>query len=199
MKNYEELTRIGRLRRLRKLAEVALEEYALSNAKLTFLHYEGNVIFRVDKLGAQPLKRERGPFLENRYVMRILTTSDFEGVESELTFLEAMRKANLPVPEPVPTLDGKLLKVITTSSVPKGKIISLMRWIDGRKLTKGFRPVHFKSLGQMMAELHEFSASWQPPNNFDRPIWDWEGQLGGRYFRTPVEELEIISKPFESI
>jgi Ser/Thr protein kinase RdoA (MazF antagonist) len=189
MKNYEELTRIGRLRRLRKLAEFALKEYGLSGAKLTFLHYEGNVIFRVDKLGTSPVKNENGLFLDNRYVMRVLTTSDIKGIESELMFLEAMRKENLPVPEPVPTLNGKLLTTVKTPSVPSGKIISLMRWMDGRRLTKGLRPVHFKSLGQMMAQLHNFSASWQAPDGFERPNWDWEGQLGGRYFRTPVEEL----------
>ena len=198
MKNYEELTRIGRLRRLRRLAELALKEYGFSNAKLTFLHYEGNVIFRVDTLETPPVKRERNIFLESRYVMRILTTRNFEGVESEMLFLNAMRKANLSVPEPVPMLDGKLLKTITTPGVPEGKIISLMRWMDGRKLSKGFHPAHFRLLGQMMAQLHQFSASWQPPGEFERPIWDWEGQLGCRYFDDPIEELvDSMPKRFQ--
>ena len=198
MKNYEELTRIGRLRRLRRLAEMALREYGFSNAKLTFLHYEGNLIFRVDTLEGFQGHHEKDIYLENRYVMRILTTSNFEGVESEMTFLDAMRKANLPVPEPVPMLDGKLLKTITTPDVPNGKIVSLMRWIDGRKLTKGFHPAHFKLLGQMMARLHQFSANWQPPGEFERPIWDWEGQLGGRYFDDPIEELvDSMPKRFQ--
>ena len=204
MKNYEELTRIGRLRRLRKLAELALKDYGLTDAKLTFLHYEGNVIFRVDVLEKFSDKRLNNLYLENRYVMRILTTNDFEEVKSELIFLDAMRKANLPVPEPVPTPDGKLLTTINTPGVPSGKIVSLMRWMDGRKLTKGFRPVHFKSLGQMIARLHDFSANWQPPDGFERPVWDWEGQLGGKYFRAPVEELIAsippkYKEPFEMV
>jgi len=76
--------------------------------------------------------------------------------------------------------------------------------MDGRKLNKGFRPVHFKSLGHMMAQLHEFSAIWQHPDGFERPIWDWKGQLGGRYFRTPVDELvasipQKYKEPFEIV
>ena len=198
MKNYEELTRIGRLHRLRRLAELALKEYGFSNAKLTFLHYEGNIIFRVDTLKTPPVKRERNIFLENRYIMRILTTKNFKGAESELIFLDAMRKANLPVPEPVPMQDGKLLKTINTPDIPDGKIISLMRWIDGRKLLTGFRAAYFRLLGEMMAQLHQFSASWQPPEEFERPIWDWEGQLGGRYFDDPIEELvDSMPKRFQ--
>ena len=57
MKPYDELTRTGRLRRLRKLAEVALWEYGLSDARLTFQHYEGNVIFRVDVPGPAPARK----------------------------------------------------------------------------------------------------------------------------------------------
>ena len=194
MKPYKELTRLGRLRRLRKLAELALEGYGLSGAQLTFLHSEGNIIFRVDAPGSVPVRKEKSLYRENRYVMRILTTNHVDGVESELIFLDAMRKTGLPVPAPVPMLDGKLLTTITTPGVPSGKIVSLMRWIDGRRLSQGLRPTHFRALGKMMARLHKFSASWQPPDDFERPIWDWEGQLGGRYFDDPIEEL-VASMP----
>jgi hypothetical protein len=36
------------MRRLLKLAEVALNEYGMSGAISTFQHYGGNVIFQVD-------------------------------------------------------------------------------------------------------------------------------------------------------
>ncbi len=191
MKPYEELTRLGRLRRLRQLGEAALKEYGLSGSKLTFLHYEGNVIFRVDVPGKTPTLSQDGIFLDNRYVLRILTTSNYEGTLSESTFLAAMRReAGLPVPEPVPTLDGKLLTKITIPGVPSGKLVSMMRWMDGRQLTKGFHPGHFRAWGHIIARLHNFSAGWQPPEGFTRPHWDWEGQLGGREFRsTSIEEL----------
>ena len=204
MKPYQELTRRGRLRRLRDLAEIALEVYGLAGADLTFLHYEGNVIFRVDVQGSAPLKNAQSPYLENRYVLRILTTSNMEATMSELTWLAAMSREGLPVPEPVPTLGGDLLTKISTPGVPHGRIVSLMRWVDGRTLTKGFRPAHLRAWGQMMARLHEFSAHWEPPQGFQRPHWDWEGQLGGAVLQYPTEELvasmpEQYQEPFEAV
>lgn len=190
MKPYQELARLGRIRRLRKLAELALEGYGLSGAQLTFLHSEGNTIFRVDALGNGSVRREKIFFRENRFVMRILTTKRFDGAQSELIFLDAMRKADLPVPAPVSRSDGKLLTILNTPGVPDGKIVSLIRWVDGRKLSQGLQPAHFRALGRMIARLHKFSAIWQPPEGFERPVWDWEGQLGGRYFKDPVVQVE---------
>jgi hypothetical protein len=76
MKPYHELTRLGRLRRLRQLAQVALEAYDLSGAPLTFLQYRGNVIFRVDASPPVPVTSNKGPYIENRYVLRVLTMDD---------------------------------------------------------------------------------------------------------------------------
>ena len=84
MKPYNELTRLGQLRRLRQLARVALEAYGLAGARLTFLHYQGNVIFRVDAPRPVPVTSKKGPYIENRYLLRILSTSDIEAVASEL-------------------------------------------------------------------------------------------------------------------
>ena len=200
-----ELTRLGRLRRLRQLARVALEAYGLAGSRLTFLHYEGNVIFRVDAPGQAPVKGKDGPYLENRYVLRILTTSDSAAIASELTWLDALsREAGLPVPEPVPTLDRKLLTTIATPGVPQGRHVSLMRWVDGRQLTKGLRPHHVRAWGKLVARLHQFAAGWQPPEGFKRPHWDWDGQLGQGVLRHPTDELidsmpEEFQEPFKAV
>jgi Ser/Thr protein kinase RdoA (MazF antagonist) len=193
MKPYEQLTRLGRLRRLRRLAQVALDSYGLTGARLVFLQYEGNVVYRVDTPHPVSITGGKGPYLENRYLLRILTSSNAEAIRSELTWLAALsREAGLPVPEPVPTLDGRLLTTIATPGVPHGRVVSLMRWVNGRRLTEGFRPGHFQSWGQMMARLHNFSAGWRPPKGFKRPHWDWAGQLGGRDFVRPVGEYEAL-------
>jgi Ser/Thr protein kinase RdoA (MazF antagonist) len=205
MKPYDELTRLGQLRRTRRLAGTALEAYGLIGARLTFVQYTANIVYRVDAPGPVLDGDGPGPYVPNRYLLRVLYTNHWEGVEGELTWLAALsREAGLPVPEPVPTLAGELLTRITTPGVPEGRIISLMRWIDGQRLTTGFRPSHFRAWGRMMARLHEFSAGWQPPQGFERPHWDWEGQLGGRGFPTPVEELvasmpQHLQEPFQVV
>lgn len=205
MKPYDDLTRLGRLRRLRPLAQQALRAFGLPDAHLAFLQYTGNVVYRVDARSGDTVKRMRGPYIEDRYLLRILTTSDRAAVESELAWLAAMSgEAGLPVPQPVPTEDGRLLTTITTPGVAQGRIVSLMRWIDGRRLSTGFRPSHFTAWGRMIARLHAFALEWQPPKGFKRPHWDWAGQLGGEHFPVSVEELVAsmpprIQEPFRHV
>ena len=205
MKAYDDSTRLGRLRRLRQLAHAALEAYGLEGAPLTFLQYEGNVIYRVDAPRPAHIEGKGSPYLDDRFVLRVLTTSDAEAVASELTWLDALsREAGLPVPQPVPTLEGELLIRVTTPGAPQGRLVSVMRWLDGRRLTKGFRPSHLRAWGQMMARLHQQSGNWQPPEGFRRPHWDWYGQLGGREFRWSLDELvatmpEALKEPFQIV
>lgn len=197
MKPYQELTRLGRIRRLRRLAEAALHEYGLTCAKLTFQHSEGNVIFRVDLPGAAPYKNDRDPFVPNRYNLRILSTNHYQGILGELTWLKALRQdAELPVPEPVPTREGNLLTTLTIQGVPQGKHVSLMRWVDGHHVRKQLSSSQARAWGTLVAKLHQFSATWNPPDNFERPTWDWDGQLGNRELQTPVDEL-IATMPVQ--
>jgi Ser/Thr protein kinase RdoA (MazF antagonist) len=203
MKPYDELTRKGQLRRLRRLAEQALEDYGLGGAKLTFQHYEGNAIFRVDVDG--PVQDECGIYVPNRYNMRILSMNNPEMTASELVWLAALKGGGFPVPEPVETVDGSYLKTVTTPGVPHGRVVSLMRWVDGRKLTKrGIRQQHIRAWGALMGRLHKFAAGWTPPEGFNRFVWDWDGILGNAVLRTPVDELvdlmpEKFRVPFVTI
>jgi len=203
MQSFDELTRLGQLRRIRELAEVALESYGLCGARLTFLRYFANATYRVDVPGQASHKA--GPYMPNRFLLRVLCTGNQRIAEGEMTWLAALsREAGLPVPQPVPTLRGELLTRIATPGVPDGRLVSLMRWIDGRKRTTGFNPHHFRAWGRMVARLHAFAASWSPPEGFVRFVWDWEGLLGGRGFRHTIEELVAsmpgyLQEPFEVV
>lgn len=205
MKPYNELTRLGQLRRIRQLAEAALDAYGLRGARLTFVQYTANIIYRVDVPSPGPNANGPGFYVPNRYLLRVLYTNHWEGVKGEMTWLAALsREAGIPVPEPVPTLEGELLIRIATPGMPEERIVSLMRWIDGQRLTNGFRPDHFRAWGRAVARVHEFSAGWQPPEGFERPVWDWEGQLGGRYFDCSIEDLvasmpQHLQGPFEIV
>ena len=190
MKPYAELTRLGQLRRIRKLAEVALEGYDLPGARLTFLRYFANITYRVDLPGPVPRGDDPSPYLPNRYLLRVLLSGNWEYAKGEMTWLAALSgEAGLPVPQPVPTREGELLMRIATPGVPRGRIVSLMRWVDGQKLPTELRPRHLRAWGRMVARLHQFAAGWQPPEGFQRFVWDWEGLLSGRGFRCTVEEL----------
>ena len=45
MKAFEDLTHRGRVRRLRRLAQAALEQYGLGGARLAFIDYSENAVF----------------------------------------------------------------------------------------------------------------------------------------------------------
>jgi len=196
MKPYDQLTRLGRIRRLRRLAEKALEAYNLAGATLAFQHYEGNLVFRTD--ASQIKDPHYSPdlaYIPHRYNLRIYTTSNIQGIRSELTLLNALRQqAGISVPEPLHNQHGELFTTLSMPGVPQGKTVCLMRWVDGRVLSDGFQPNHFNAIGAMVAELHNFAAEWEPPASFSRPEWDWDGQLGGKHFRQPIDEI-IASIP----
>ena len=195
MKPYAELTRLGQLRRIRRLAGTALEAYGLSGARLTFLRYFANVTYRVDLPGPVTKEPDPGPYRPNRYLLRVLLSGNWAYALGEMTWLAALsREAGLPVPQPVPTLEGELQTRITTPGIPGGRIVSLMRWVDGRKPPAELQPRYLRAWGRMVARLHQFAAGWQPPEGFQRYVWDWEGLLGGRGFGCPVEEL-VSSMP----
>lgn len=138
MKPFRELSRRARLYRTRILAETALEAYGLYGAQLRFLQYTANIIYRVDVPGKPATMAS--PYIPNRYLLRILYADHEQGIASELTWLEAInREAGLPVPAPVATPEGHLLAKIVTAEIPQGRVVSLMRWLDGRKLQKGLR------------------------------------------------------------
>jgi Ser/Thr protein kinase RdoA (MazF antagonist) len=153
MKPYRKLTRLGLLRRLREVATVALDAYGLTGARLTFQQYTANVVFRVDAPGHVPFRDEHSLYVPNRYALRVLAISDLDTIASELTWLAALRReADLPVPEPVPTFDGRLFTKVSTPGVQQGRVVSLLRWVDGRHLTAGRHDDRARALGRLMAQ-----------------------------------------------
>ena len=125
MKPFQNLTRLGRLRRMRQLGEIALERYALGPARLVFLQYEGNVVFRVDALGASRAGKTPSSPDRRRYVLRIHTTRNTGAMESELAWLAVMRnQGGLAVPEPVPARDGKLYTTVSMAGDKRDREIA---------------------------------------------------------------------------
>jgi Ser/Thr protein kinase RdoA (MazF antagonist) len=194
IRSFRDLSRRGRLHRFRDLAESALKHYNLGNNHLTLLRYFANTTYRVDTPG-QAKETTEGPYLPDRYLLRILASNDWEKANGEMTWLAALSgEAGMPVPAPVPTMDGRLLLNVSTPGIPKGRIVSLMRWIDGRRITQRVVDAHARSMGRMAGRMHAFAAAWIPPQGFDRFTWDWESLLGGRDMNCSLAEL-VASMP----
>jgi Ser/Thr protein kinase RdoA (MazF antagonist) len=190
MKPYKELTHLGRVRRMRQLAGVALDAYGLAGARFKFLRQAGNTLFRVHAPDLTPARTDRDLFQENHYLLRIHQPGYQapDAIELELAWLNAMRQeADLPVSEPVPTLDGKLLTRVSIPGIPGARDCSLLRWMKGRYVTKGIGPHHYLAQGRLMAQMHNFATRWHPPSRLTKRHWDWNG------FFVDVEGTELTA------
>jgi Ser/Thr protein kinase RdoA (MazF antagonist) len=166
---------------MRQLAGGALEAYGLAGARFKLLRHAGNTLFRVASPDAAPGREATALYEPGQYLLRIHEPGyqATEAIALEMEWLAAMsREANLPVPEPVPRLDGRLLAQVSTEGVPEARNCSLLRWLKGRFLTKGIGPCHFRAQGRLMARLHDFAAHWQPPASLTKRHWDWDGLFG---------------------
>lgn len=178
MKPYEELTRLGRVRRMRDLARAALEAYDLENPQIRFLRQAGNTLFRVIEPAPEGPKEQDATFVEGRYLLRVHNPGcqPLEGVELVLEWLAAMRgEAGLPVQEPLRTRDGRLLAAADIEGGPGERKCSLLRWLRGRYVTKGIGTRHLRAQGRLMARLHAFAAGWTPPPGLTKRNYDWDG------------------------
>jgi Ser/Thr protein kinase RdoA (MazF antagonist) len=163
---------------MRQLAQAALGAYGLSDARFRLVLDAGNALFRVFDPHPAAAGAASALFEEGQYLLRLhqpnYRTAD--AIELELAWLAAMRRdADLPVPEPVPALDGKLL---TQASIPGGageRNCSLLRWVKGRSVKLRPQPHHLRSQGQLMARMHNASAKWQPPAGLTPRSYGWDG------------------------
>jgi Ser/Thr protein kinase RdoA (MazF antagonist) len=177
MKNWDDLTEAGQIRRLRPLAMAALDSYPITPRRLSLVGGFTNVIFRVDT--------ENGPF-----ALRVDLHQDHsdEDIEVELAWLEALaRDTDLDIFEFVPARDGRGSVYATASDVPGERRFVLFRWVPGNPLADNLSETGYRQLGKLVAGLHQHGQGFVPPH---RPLtWD-------RVFYWPEEvDPVVIFKP----
>jgi Ser/Thr protein kinase RdoA (MazF antagonist) len=178
MKPYDQLTRLGRVRRMRQLAHVALDSYGLDGARLRLQRQAGNTLYRVRAPGTANEEEASELYVPGHYLLRIHEPGyqATGAIELELEWLAAMcRDASLPVPEPVPALDGRLLIQVSAPGIPGDRNVSLLRWLKGRFIPDAIRARHYRAQGRLMGQMHEFAARWQIPPGLTKRRWDWDG------------------------
>ena len=137
MKAYDDLTYLGQVRRLRRLAERAVPLFIPGDVRLTLIQHGENTTYRVDvsDTDAAPADLTGSPYAENRDLLRVHRTGyqSADSIASELAWLSALRhQAGLVVPEPVPSLEGAPLVTVSAPGIPEPRVCSLLRWINGR-------------------------------------------------------------------
>jgi Ser/Thr protein kinase RdoA (MazF antagonist) len=94
----------------------------------------------------------------------------------ELTWLAAMRQdADLPVPEPIPCLDGSLLTQVSIPGTNDTRYCSLLCWVKGRYILNQTRAHHYRAQGRLMARMHNFASQWKIPLGLFKRAYDRDG------------------------
>lgn len=177
---FENLTRAGQIRRMRRLAATALAAYDLEGVTLQPLQHFFNTTFRVDARPRSLASGQGGSTHDGkeRFVLRIHRASaqDAATIQSELHWLLALRhESGLVVPEPVATRDGSLVTRVAEAGVPEARHCVLFRWVDGRFCGSSPDAQALTRVGAFMATLHQHATTYITPPDFTRPRWDYEG------------------------
>jgi Ser/Thr protein kinase RdoA (MazF antagonist) len=164
--------------RLRKLARAALDAYGLVNARFNLVRFAGNAVFRVIVPNPDLKGLDFNIYKEGQFLLRIHDKREqpTDAIRLEMEWLKAIRKdAGLPVPEPVPALDGSLLVQRSIPGQIDRRDCTLLRWLKGRYVTKKIRSHHYRAQGRIMARLHNHSARWKPPAGLTKRRFDRDG------------------------
>ncbi len=162
MKTFEKLTLQGQIRRMRSLAWKALDSYPLNINKVSYLGWYTNLLFRIWTGEGRSL------------VLRVCAPgwrSDLD-LQSEAAWLEALAAdADIRAPQPIADKSGKYLVDVEVPGVPGSRRCMLMSWIPGVPLGKHLNEENLALMGELFARLHDFSAGFQPDNDFtDRKL-----------------------------
>jgi Ser/Thr protein kinase RdoA (MazF antagonist) len=165
MKDFYDLTPIGRSRRLRGAALVALGAYDLDIRSLRVLSTDTNGVFQVDGTDG------------NRYVLRVGRGGNIghsvDQVRSETEWLAALaHDTDLRIPVPLVNLAGETVTQIEVAGVPDRRNCVLFKWLPGRLLDRHLTRGNLETYGALAASLHEYAASFQPSAGFSIVKYD---------------------------
>ena len=160
---YETLSTLGRLRRLRAIAETALDRYDVDVVACDLAAKDTNLIYRVRAADGRV------------FALRIThpewrTESD---LASEAMWLDALaRDTEIPAPKVVRADDGASVVRVTAPGVPGYRLGLLMTWLPGRIMSCCLTESNIEAMGELFARLHLQAGSWDPPPGFSERRFD---------------------------
>jgi Ser/Thr protein kinase RdoA (MazF antagonist) len=147
------------------LAGQALSAYDLPGASFDFIQYSENITYRVQ---AKPRKT---------YLLRLHTPLTAEMgehgaapamIESELAWLDGLKRAGLPVPAGVRNRAGERVTRLKWERTPLNA--SLLTWLDGEDYTRAHESEKtVRQAGSLIGRLHRHASRWRLPKGFTRP------------------------------
>ncbi|MEB3229517.1 MAG: phosphotransferase [Leptolyngbyaceae bacterium] len=191
---FHQLTSAQQVEILQELASELLSQYGLDKTRIELISHGDNTVFAISVSKDNLPTHFRSASLNNifyysdRFILKIHRShylSSLE-IESELSWLQQLcHDWDLPVPDPIPTLEGPLWVTMRSPFLDADRVCSLTRWLKGRSLTQKRRdklltPQDMQHIGRLMGTLHHHAAAQNFPLEFTRPHWNWDGLLGSK-------------------
>jgi Ser/Thr protein kinase RdoA (MazF antagonist) len=183
---------------LQELALQALPYWGLSCKSLSLIKHRENAVYRLltedDELFA--VRVHRSGYHSNA------------ALNSEFTWIDALAKAGIHVPEVLPCANGKRFAVVEHQNIPEPRQIDVLQWIAGEQLgsvedglgENAEQIEHiYSTIGRKMAHLHAHSSQWVPPVGFVRQAWDHAGLVGETPLWGRFWELEVLTTAQRSL
>jgi len=163
MAPFDDLTPLGKARRLRTLALRALEQYPFQVKNIRLVAIYTNTLFRVWSVSG------------SSYLLRICrpgwrTDAD---LRSEVMWLQALnRETDIGAPEPQPARNGDFMVQAAIETIPGARRCMLLSWIPGTILGKQLSEANLYRMGILFARLHAHAAGFLPPPGFTQRKMD---------------------------
>jgi Ser/Thr protein kinase RdoA (MazF antagonist) len=163
-----------------QLARQALDQFRIKPVDVSLLTRAENVTFKVADDGG------------NLYALRLHRPGyhTLEELQSERLWTQALFQADIHVPEPITTRDGRDYAGVEDPLFGQRCHVSLSRWVPGELLMGLIREdtprerleLHFQQLGALIATMNNQAAAWHPPAQFRRHALDEDGLMGSQPF-----------------
>lgn len=136
-------------------ASRALEAYNLQPVQINFLQHSENLTWRVETRSETYLLRLHRPGASR------------QEIQSEMLWLNALRRKELPVPTPVAAKTGEFVSRVEDVNV------TLLTWQEGVELTREQESEETAAqTGSLVGRLHAHASQWKLPAGFSRPSRD---------------------------
>lgn len=156
--DFDQLTHLGRGRRLRPLAtELLRRSFGIRAIALRQVAESVNIVYRGETRG------------KRRFVLRLTPPAHFHGrrdVSSEMSWLRSLASEGIRVPVPVLARDGSTVVSTSWEGIPGEWHCVVFDWIRGSVLADRWTTPNIERFGRLAARLHACGSRFEPPPGF---------------------------------
>lgn len=163
MKRFDQLTELGKKRRLYKVVQLALQQYDLTIISIRYYTEATNILY---------LLKDNNGFL---YACKIFeeSSSKIEDNKAEAYFINQVDKlTSLNIPSIIPNNDGSDISIVNSDLFKQPIRIAIYKWLRGIDFDGHETPKRFFQLGQIMATMHEVTKKLKLPLGISPKKWD---------------------------